>query len=129
MLHCTDEAQLGRNSCLHAVAQTRLEKVKAVTGSGALSFGDLRSLVKFLDYNFSSLLFGLPYLYLFLGQSLCGRVHGSARMNIMCLAICALPVARAQRRYVGTCVFICHTTRSQGTSGIEIMRVLWDVNL
>ena len=129
MLHCTDEAQLGRNSCLHAVAQTKLEKVKAVTGSGALSFGDLSSLVKFLDYNFSSLLFGLPYLYFFLWQSLCGRVHGSARMNIMCVAIRALPIARAQMHYARTHVFIYHTTRSQGTCRIEIMCVLWDINL
>ena len=36
--HCTDEAQLGRNSCLHAVAHTKHLRVHAITGSGDLCF-------------------------------------------------------------------------------------------
>ena len=43
MLHCTDEVQLGQNmySCLQFALLAPILKFHAITGSGALCFGDL----------------------------------------------------------------------------------------
>ena len=41
VLHCTDEAQLSRNSCLQLHFWHQLLKFHVITGSGALCFGDL----------------------------------------------------------------------------------------
>ena len=41
VLHCTDEAQLGRNSCLQLYFWHQTLNFHVIAGNGALCFGDL----------------------------------------------------------------------------------------
>ena len=82
-----------------------------------------------------ALVFESPLTLLSYGMALmpypCGRVRGSTYTHSTTLlraAIRGVPTTRMRRRYAHMCAFVYHTTRRQGTSGIEIMRVLWDVN-
>ena len=58
-------------------------------------------------------------------------MEGSAKYTLVRLSV-DYPLLASKVlivRYALSRAFVYHTTRCQGASGVEIMRVLWDVNL